>query len=44
MYPSSDSTMVITTAAISTRSFQDELFGSDCEVANFIRLLLKHYI
>jgi hypothetical protein len=30
---------VTTTAAMSTRSFQEEAFGSDCEVANFIGLL-----
>lgn len=44
MYPSSDNTIVTTTAAMSTRSFQEEAFGSDCEVANFIRLLQQHYI
>jgi len=40
MYPSSDNTIVTTTAAISTRSFQEEPLRSDCKLANFIRLLL----
>lgn len=44
MYPSSDSTIVTTTAAMSTRSFQEEPLESDCEVANFIRLLPEKYI
>lgn len=44
MYPSSDSTIVATTAAMSTRSFQEEGFESDCEAASFIRLLPENYI
>jgi hypothetical protein len=44
MYPNNDSTIVTTTAAMSTRSFQEEAFVSDCEVASFIGLLPENYI
>jgi hypothetical protein len=44
MYPNSDKTIVTMTARISMRSFQEELFGSDSGVENFIRLLLEKYV
>ena len=44
MYPNSDNTIVTTTAAMSTRSFQEEAVVSDCEAASFIRLLPEKYI
>lgn len=46
MYPNNDSTIVTTTAAMSTRSFQEEAeeFGSDCEVANFMKPPPENYI
>jgi len=44
IYPSNDNTIVTTTAAIRMRSFQEEAFGSDCEVASFIGTAPENYI